>query len=144
MCCVACTNYVAPVSPVFTGDFVLANESDWAGGQACDYVVPADQTVCKWGRLSLSVDSVLSSVFGSDVHQGTASGPLLNRDSVVYAVRFGVGNVCTVFIAGNTVKPNGPGVLGVDSLRFTGLNLVGDSVRWVYAPVQVQRPKQCS
>jgi hypothetical protein len=42
------------------------------------------------------------------------------------------------------VKPNGAGVLGADSLQFDGLNLLGDSVRWVYAPVQLQRPKSCT
>ena len=142
-CCVACDRGASPFVPaVFTGDFVLAGESDWAGGQACTYVMPVDQTVCNWGRLSVSVDSVVQSVFGSDVHQGGQTGPLLHRDSVLYAVRIGVGNVCTVFIAGNTVKPNGPGVLA-DSLRFTGENLLGDSVRWVYAPVQISRPRQC-
>jgi len=142
-CCIACRDTASPPEPgIFSGDFVLGGESDWTGGQACNYVIPADQTVCSWGRLSVSVDTVLQSVFGSDVHQGTATGPLVHRDSVLYAERIGVGNVCTVFIAGNVTKPNGAGVLG-DSLRFSGHNLLGDSVRWVYAPVQIQRPRQC-
>jgi hypothetical protein len=144
--CLACGNWLTPPGPevVFTGDFQLARESDWAGGQACQYVAPMDQTVCSWGRLAITVDSIASSVLGTDVHQGDQLGPVVHRDSAVFAVRFGVGNVCTVFISGNTVKPNGPGVLAADSLRFDGRNLLGDSVRWVYAPVQVQRPKSCA
>ena len=144
LCCgIACQNGESPGPDVFTCDFVLAGESDWAGGQSCQYVMPVDQTVCSWGRLTVSVDTVVRSVFGSDVHQGGQSGPLVHQDSVAYAFRVGVGNVCTLFIAGNTVKPNGPGVLAADSLRFAGHDLLGDTVRWVYAPVQVQRPKQC-
>ena len=143
--CLACGDWITPPGQdvVFFGHFTLARESDWTGGQACQYVAPMDQTVCSWGRLSISVDSIVSSVFGSDVHQGDQLGPLVRRDSALFAVRFGVGNVCTVFIAGNTVKPNGPGVLSADSLQFNGRNLLGDSIRWVYAPVQVQRPKSC-
>jgi hypothetical protein len=140
---VACRNTETPHDGVFTGDFLLARESDWPGGQACDYVIPMDETVCNWGRLSVTVDSIAASVFGSDVHLGGPSGPLLRRDSVLYAVRVGVGNACTVFIAGNAVKPNGPGVLAADTLQFAGRSLLGDSVRWVYAPVQVQRASRC-
>ncbi|HET9709323.1 MAG TPA: hypothetical protein VFP39_13580 [Gemmatimonadales bacterium] len=144
--CLACGNWLTSPHPevVFTGDFQLAQESDWSGGQACQYVVAMDQTVCSWGRLAISVDSIASSVLGTDVHQGDQLGPIVHRDSVEFAVRFGVGNVCTVFISGNTVKPNGPGVLSADSLRFDGRNLLGDSVRWVYASLQVQRPKSCA
>jgi hypothetical protein len=144
--CLACGNWSTPprAEVVFSGDFQLARESDWTGGQACQYIAAIDQTVCSWGRLAISVDSIASSVLGTDVHQGDQLGPVVHRDSVAFAVRFGVGNVCTVFISGNTVKPNGPGVLAADSLRFDGQNLLGDSVRWVYAPVQVQRPKSCA
>jgi hypothetical protein len=143
--CLGCGNWSTPRQPevVFSGDFQLARESDWTGGQACQYVAPMDQTVCSWGRLSITVDSIASSVLGTDVHQGDQLGPVVHRDSVLFAERFGVGNVCTVFISGNTVKPNGPGVLSADSLRFDGRNLLGDSVHWVYAPVQVQRPPSC-
>lgn len=144
--CLACGNWLTPPQPeiVFSGSFQLARESDWSGGQACQYVAAMDQTVCSWGRLAITVDSIASSVLGTDVHQGDQLGPVVQRDSALFAVRFGVGNVCTVFIAGNTVKPNGAGVLGADSLQFDGLNLLGDSVRWVYAPVQLQRPKSCT
>jgi hypothetical protein len=144
--CLACGNWLTPprAEVVFSGDFQLARESDWTGGQACQYVAALDLTVCSWGRLAITVDSIASSVLGTDVHQGDQLGPVVHRDSVAFAVRFGVGNVCTVFISGNTVKPNGPGVLAADSLRFDGQNLLGDSVRWVYAPVQVQRPKSCA
>ena len=144
--CLACGNWLTPprADVVFSGDFQLARESDWTGGQACQYIAAIDQTVCSWGRLAISVDSIASSVLGTDVHQGDQLGPVVHRDSVAFAVRFGVGNVCTVFISGNAVKPNGPGVLAADSLRFDGQNLLGDSVRWVYAPVQVQRPKSCA
>jgi hypothetical protein len=143
--CLACGSWITPPQRdvFFSGDFTLARESDWTGGQACQYVAAMDQTVCSWGRLSITVDSIASSVLGTDVHQGDQLGPLVQRDSVAFAVRFGVGSACTVFISGNTVKPNGPGVLSADSLRFDGLNLLGDSVRWVYAPVQVQRPPSC-
>ena len=143
--CLACSSWLTTSRPevAFTGDFQLARESDWSGGQACQYVAPMDQTVCSWGRLAISVDSIMSSVLGTDVHQGDQLGPVVHRDSVEFAVRIGLGNVCTVFISGNFVQPNGPGVLSADSLRFTGRNLVGDSVRWVYVPVQVQRPKSC-
>ena len=144
--CLACGNWLTPprADVVFSGDFQLARESDWTGGQACQYIAAIDQTVCSWGRLAISVDSIASSVLGTDVHQGDQLGPVVHRDSVAFAVRFGVGNVCTVFISGNTVKPNGPGVLAADSLRFEGQNLLGDSVRWVYSPVQIQRPKSCA
>ena len=144
-CCLACGNWITlPTRDVvFTGHFDLARESDWSGGQACQYVAAMDQTVCSWGRLWISVDSIVSSVLGTDVHQGNQLGPLVHRDSVVFAVRFGVGNACTVFISGNTMRPNGPGVQEADSLRFDGRNLLGDSVRWVYAPVQVERPQSC-
>lgn len=144
--CLACGNWWTPPQPdvVFSGDFQLARESDWAGGQACQYVAAMDQTVCSWGRLAITIDSIASSVLGTDVHQGDQSGPVVHRDSAVFAVRFGVGNVCTVFISGNTVKPNGPGVLTADSLRFDGRSLLGDSVRWVYAPLQVQQPRSCA
>lgn len=143
--CLACgTGETPPLpEPSFTGDFVLAFESDWPGGEACQYVSSADQTTCSWGRLSISVDSIVRSVLGSDVHQGDRLGPLVHEDSTVYAVRVGVGNGCTVFVAGNTIKPNGPGVLAADSLRFTGLSLLGDSIRWVYVPVRVQQPRSC-
>ena len=144
--CLACGGGLTPPRPevVFSGDFQLARESDWTGGQACQYVAVMDQTVCSWGRLAISVDSFASSVLGTEVHQGDQLGPVVHRDSVAFAVRFGVGNVCTVVISGNTVKPNGPGVLSADSLQFDGQNLLGDSVRWVYAPVQVQRPQRCA
>lgn len=141
-CGVACGD-TGPSDLLFTGDFTLVGESDWAGGQSCQYIAAADQTVCSWGRFSVSVDSVAISVFGTDVHQGDRFGPLLQRDSVNYAVRVGVGNGCVVFISGNTVRPNGSGVLSTDSLQFTGINLVGQTVRWAYTPVQVQRPRIC-
>jgi len=144
-CCLACDNWITPPrqDAVFSGDFTLARESDWTGGQACQYVAAMDQTVCNWGHLSITVDTILRSVLGADVHQGDQLGPVVHRDSVVFAVRFGVGSACVVFIAGNTVKPNGPGVLLADSLQFDGVNLLGDSIRWVYAPVQVQRSRRC-
>ncbi len=144
--CLACGNWLTRPRPeiVFSGDFQLARESDWTGGQACQYIAAMDQTVCSWGRLAITVDSIASSVLGTEVHQGGQLGPVVHRDSVVFAVRFGVGNVCTVFISGNTVKPNGPGVLAADSLRFDGQNLLGGSVSWVYAPVLVQRPQSCA
>ena len=143
--CLACGDWLTPPQPevVFSGDFQLARESDWTGGQACQYVAAMDQTVCSWGRLTITVDSFASSVLGTDVHQGDQLGPIVQRDSALFAARFGVGSVCTVFISGNTTKPNGSGVLAADSLRFDGQNLLGDSVRWVYAPLQVQRSKRC-
>ncbi len=143
-CCLACgDNTPAGPEVVFSGNFTLTRESDWTGGQACQYVAAMDQTVCSWGLLSITVDSFASSVFGTDVHQGGQMGPLVQRDSALFAQRFSVGNVCTVFIRNNTVKPNGPGVLSADSLLFDGFNLVGDSIRWVYVPLQVQRPRSC-
>lgn len=144
--CFACSSGEVPPTPdpVFTGDFVLARESDWPGGQACQYMAAMDQTVCSWGRLSVSVDSFVQSVFGTDIHQGSASGPVVHRDSINYAVRVGVGNQCTVFVAGTVVKPNGPGILGSDSLQFAGYDLLGDSVRWVYTPVLVRQPQTCN
>jgi hypothetical protein len=143
--CLACGTWLPSPPPdvVFAGDFQLARESDWTGGQSCQYVAAMDQTVCSWGRLAITVDSFASSVLGTEVHQGNQLGPVVHRDSVEFAVRFGVGNVCTVFIAGNTVQPNGPGVLAADSLLFEGRNLLGDSIRWVYAPVQVERSPSC-
>ena len=144
--CLACGNWLTPPRPevAFTGDFQLARESDWSGGQACQYVAAMDQTVCSWGRLAISVDSVMSSVLGTDVHQGDQLGPVVQRDSVEFAVQIGLGNVCTVFVSGNFVQPNGPGVLAADSLRFYGRNLLGDSVRWVYTPVRVQQSQRCA
>jgi hypothetical protein len=142
--CVACGSSVTPpLDRVFSGDFILARESDWPGGQSCQYVIPVDQTVCSWGRLTVTEDSFASSVLGSDVHQGDRFGPLVHRDSVLYAQRFQVRDLCTVVIIGNTVKPNGPGVLSADSLQFAGYNLLGDTIRWVYAAVQVQRARLC-
>jgi hypothetical protein len=144
--CLACGNWLTPAQPevAFSGYFQLARESDWNGGQACQYVAAMDQTVCSWGRLAISVDSVMSSVLGTDIHQGDQLGPVVQRDSVEFDVQIGLGNVCTVFVSGNFVQPNGPGVLAADSLRFSGRNLLGDSVRWVYAPLQVQRAKRCA
>ncbi len=142
-CCAACRTTDAPAAGIFSGDFVLVRESDWSAGQACQYVASVDQTVCSWGRLSVTVDSVARSVFGSDVHQGDRLGPVVHQDSVVYAVRFGAGNGCSMFIAGNTVKPNGPGVLATDTLQFVGYTLLGDTVRWVYAGTQVTQPRAC-
>lgn len=144
-CCLACSDWIPqPGSEVvFSGHFTLARESDWTGGQACHYVAAMDQTVCSWGHLWISVDSFALSAFGTDVHQGGLAGPLLQRDSVQFAARFGVRNVCAVFILGKASRPNGPGVLSADSLRFEGFNLLGDSVRWVYTPLQVQRPNSC-
>lgn len=143
LCLVACGSAESPSNLLFTGDFVLVGESDWASGQSCQYVAAADQTICSWGRLSISVDSIASSVFGTDVHQGDRFGPVVHQDSVSYAQRVSVGNGCVVFIAGNTVRPNGPGILSTDSLQFTGINLVGETIHWAYTAVQVQRPKPC-
>jgi hypothetical protein len=134
-----------PVPPaVFSGTFTLVRADDWINKQACNYVAPADNTVCGWGRLTVTSDSVAISVRGSDVHLGGFLGPLLNQDSSVMTLPLRVINACTVAIDSIGFGPNGRGTLTGDSLRFDGRAPAGDSLSWVYRVDQVVRPPSCT
>ena len=128
---------------VFSGDFTLVQADDWVAKQACNYVMPVDQTVCSWGRLTVRADQVAVSVRGSDVHAGLASGPLIHRDSVTYTAALRVVDACTVALDSTGVTPNGRGILAGDTLHFYGHGSLGDSLSWGYVVVQVQLARPC-
>ena len=137
--CTQCFTYLA----AFVGDLTLVSADDWVDKQACNYVIPMDQTVCSWGRLSIAADLTARSVRGSDVHQGVASGYVVYRDSGVVVATARVVDACTLAIDSVQLTPNGSGVLHGDTLRFAGHDTSGAVLSWVYVAVQVQRPASC-
>ena len=138
------TQSMQPPVGVFYGDFRLVQADDWVAKQACNYVIPVDQTVCSWGRLTITPDQLAESVRGFDVHAGLASGPVIHRDSVSYAASVRVLDACTVAIDSTGVTPNGRGVLAGDTLHFYGHNAAGDSLSWGYSVDQVTLAKACA
>ena len=132
-----------PAAALFSGDFTLVAADDWVAQQRCNYVIPTDETICSWGRLTVTGDYQAISVRGSDVHLGGASGPLIHQDSIVYIAPLHRLDPCTVSIDSTGVTPNGRGALTADTLRFTGHNSTGDSLSWVYGTLQVQQPVGC-
>ena len=138
------TQPTQPAVVVFSGTFTLAQAGDWVAYQACNYVIPMDQTVCDWGRLTVTTDQVLVSVRGFDVHQGGVFGPLIFRDSIIYTVALRVLDPCSVAIDSTGVTPNGRGALRADTLRFAGRGTLGESLSWAYKAVQVQHPMPCA
>ena len=133
-----------PPPPTFSGDFRLVEADDWVAKQACNYVIPMDQTVCSWGRLTVTMDQSAVSVRGYDVYLGPGpGGPPLHRDSVTYTAPLRVVDACAIAIDSTGVTPNGRGVLAGDSLHFYGHGSLGDSLSWGYLVVQVQFASPC-
>lgn len=126
----------------FFGDFTLVQADDWAAGQRCNHILELDQTVCSWGRLSITTDPAAVSVRGFDVHAGLLSGPVIYQDSVSFTIPLRVLDACTVAIDSIEVTPNGRGTLSGNTLRFDGRN-AASSLSWVYSVVWVQRGTPC-
>ena len=137
--CAQCFSYL----PAFVGDFTLVGADDWVDKQACNYVIPMDQTVCSWGRLSIAADLTARSVRGVDIHQGVASGYVVFQDSGAVVTTARVVDACTLAIDSVQLTPNGSGVLHGDTLRFAGHDTSGAVLSWVYVAGQVQRPASC-
>jgi hypothetical protein len=142
---IACGPEPTPPGVVaFSGDFTLVQADDWVANQSCNYVIPTDEWVCSWGRLTITANRSAISVRGFDVHKGSVIGPPIFRDSVTYTVAVRVLDGCTVAIDSTGVTPNGKGTLKADTLRFAGQNTIGDSLSWAYLVVHVQRAIPCA
>ena len=139
---IACGNEsTSPGTPTFHGDFTLVAADDWVAKQACNYVIPTDETVCDWGHPSITTDPAAISVRGFTVYH---AGVIVHQDSVTYHAPVHVVDACTIAIdSTGGVTPNGRGVLAGDTLHFYGHGSLGDSLSWGYLVVQVERVSGC-
>lgn len=152
LACWAClgNESTAPATPhppgtiPISGSFTLVQSNQWVALQRCNYILPMDQTVCSWGRLTLTTDTLAFSILGFDVFLGGGpTGPPLYRDSVMYSMPIRVIDSCRVAIDSTAVSPNGTGWLQSDTLRFTGRNLPGDSISWAYRVDHAEHAAPC-
>ena len=146
---VACLESTPPPPPApgglgVAGDYVLVWTDDWVAAQRCNYVMFVDHTVCGWGRLTLTSDTVAISVLGSDVHAGLGSGPLIGHDSVVDTTALRLIDACMLAVDDTLVEPNGVGTLSGDTLRFVGRGLFGLTLHWHYTVVQLRGGATCA